>query len=153
MSMLKLKKPDYSDGRTKQSFKDECDINQILKKAQVTGSISHLNKYGGEYADFGEFDFHEAQTMIARGRQIFEELPSEVRKDFANDPGEFFKFANDPDNIGKLKTLLPQVAEPGSYFPDVSGRNPNATMEPPLPEPTEQAPEPTTDAPETTNET
>ena len=37
--------PEYKDGRTKQSFKDSTDINKILKKAQRTGSIAHLNKY------------------------------------------------------------------------------------------------------------
>ena len=36
---------DYSDGRTKQAFKDSCDINKMLKKAQTVGSLSHLLKY------------------------------------------------------------------------------------------------------------
>ena len=44
MSMLKIKKKVYDDGRTKQSFKDQCDINKILKKAMRTGSIAHLQK-------------------------------------------------------------------------------------------------------------
>ena len=43
--MLGTKQPLYKDGRTKQSFRDETDINQIMKRAQVTGTISHLNKH------------------------------------------------------------------------------------------------------------
>ena len=39
------KQPKYKDGRTKQAFKDQCDINKMLAKAQRTGSIAHLNKY------------------------------------------------------------------------------------------------------------
>ena len=45
---------DYSDGRTKQAFKDQCDINKILKKASVTGSIAHLQKY--PELIYGEFN-------------------------------------------------------------------------------------------------
>jgi hypothetical protein len=44
----------YNDGRTKQAFADSCDINKLLKKAQRTGSISHLMKY--PEATYGEFD-------------------------------------------------------------------------------------------------
>ncbi len=72
---------DYSDGLTKQSFKDECDINRILARAQQTGVISHMAKHQPEYANFDDFDFLEAQLTLARGKEIFAELPSEVRRE------------------------------------------------------------------------
>ena len=75
---------DYSDGRTKQSFKDATDINKLLKKAQRTGTLSHLEKFQGQYGDFSDFDFLEAQNNLARGKQIFEQLPSEVRREFGH---------------------------------------------------------------------
>ena len=46
--------PEYKDGRTKQSFKDQCDINKILKRAQVKGGLAHVQKY--PEAVYGEFD-------------------------------------------------------------------------------------------------
>ena len=120
MSMLPIvDKKVYDDGRTKQSFKDSTDINKILKKAQLAGTVSHLVAHGGEYGDFSNFDFFEAQNLLARAKTIFEELPSEVRKDFEHDPSKFFAFVNDPENADKLSELLPEIAEPGRYFPSV----------------------------------
>lgn len=113
MSMLPIVPPDYSDGRTKQSFKDSCDINKILAKAQVAGSLSHFQKHGAFYGDFADFDFLDAQVRLARGKEIFAELPSEVRREFDQDPAKFFAFANDPANAGKLVDLIPGIAKPG----------------------------------------
>ena len=115
---------DYYDGRTKQSFKDSCDINKILKKAQGTGSLAHLIKYPeGVYAEFdGEFGLLEAQQRIARAGEIFADLPSEVRREFGNNPLDFVAFAGDPANAGKLAELLPALAKPGNYFPNPVAR-------------------------------
>ena len=74
----KYYEPEYErPGRTKQSFKDSCDINKILAKAQKAGSISHLQKHGAFYGDFAEApsDLLEARAMLARGQEIFDELP------------------------------------------------------------------------------
>lgn len=119
MGMLKQVPRDYSDGRCKQAFKDETDINRILAKAQISGSISHLAKHEAVYGDFAQFDFAAAQNKIASANTIFAELPSEVRAEFGQSPQRFFEFANAPENVGKLANLLPKVAEPGSYFPNV----------------------------------
>ena len=115
MSMLPIEEKVYDDGRTKQSFKDATDINKILRKAQKTGTLSHLQKHGGFYADFADFDFDEAKLALARATSIFEELPSEVRADFKQDPAAFFGYVNDPKNAGKLSELLPALAEPGRH--------------------------------------
>ncbi len=97
MSMLGTQQPkSYDDGRVKQSFKDETDINKILKRAQKTGTISHLNQYEGRYADFADFDFFESQLMLTKGREIFDALPSEIRNEFGQSQGAFFEYVNDP---------------------------------------------------------
>ena len=31
---------EYNDGRTKQAYKDQCDINRIIKRAAVKGGLS-----------------------------------------------------------------------------------------------------------------
>lgn len=124
MSMRGGRKLDYGDGRTKQAFKDQCDINKMLAKAQQTGSMAHLVKYPeAVYGEFdGEFDLLTAQGQIAKANEIFNDLPSEIRKDFNNDPLAFVKFAGDPDNNDKLRDLLPAIAKPGSYFPNPVAR-------------------------------
>ncbi len=113
MSMNGIKQPTYKDGRTKQSFRDETDINQIMKRAQVSGTISHLAKHEGRYADFSTFDFFENTLMLARGREIFDDLPVELRKEFSQSPEDFFRYVNDPANKDRLHELLPGLAEPG----------------------------------------
>lgn len=109
----------YDDGRTKQSFKDQCDVNKLLKKAARTGALSHLEQFGGQYGDFSDFDFMDAQNQLAKAREIFEALPAEVRRDFGQNPANFFEFANAPENVGRLAELLPEVAKPGDYYPSV----------------------------------
>ena len=80
--LLLNKQPEYKDGRTSNAFKDQCDINKMLAKAQKVGSIEHLIKYPeATYGDFdGEFDLLTAHNRIERAQQIFDDLPSEIRK-------------------------------------------------------------------------
>lgn len=132
--------PDYSkDGMTKQSFKDSTDVNKILAKFQKTGVISHLAKFGPEYGNFSDVDFMQAQVALARGKEIFEALPAEVKREFKQDAGAFFAFVNDPGNKDRLKEVLPAIAEPGSYFPEVVRKPVGAA--PPQP-PAPAAPDP-----------
>ncbi len=122
MSQLNAKQPTYNDGRTKQTFRDETDINKILQRAQKTGTISHLNKHQAQYADFSEYDFFENTMMLTKGREIFDDLPSEIRSEFNGSPAGFFKYVNDPENKDRLIKLLPGLAAPGRQNIDVSGK-------------------------------
>lgn len=136
MGMMKREPLDYSDGRTKQAFKDETDINKILKKAQKAGSLSHFMKHGAVYGDFSDVpDLIEAKHRIDAGQAIFDELPSELRREFANDQFRFFEYVNDPANAARLPELLPELAEPGMQAPAVrrsaaSEANPALTSTP-----------------------
>jgi len=113
----------YDDGRTQNTFKDETDINKIMERAQRTGTISHLAKHQLRYGDFANYDFLENQIKIVEGRQLFDELPSEIRKEFEQ-PAKFFSFVNDPANKDRLEELLPALAAPGKQLLDVSGKTP-----------------------------
>lgn len=124
MSFIKIERRKYKDGLTKQSFKDQCDINKILKKAQQTGSIAHLAKYDkAVYGEFNQnFDLLTARRQIERANEIFADLPSEVRSEFGNDALKFVQFAGDPANNDKLAELIPAIARPGDYFPNPVAR-------------------------------
>jgi len=112
--LLKLvKAPVYDDGRTKQSFADETNIEKIMARADRAGTISHLQKFEGVYADFSDFDFFEQTQMLTKGREIFDELPAEIRTEFQQSPAKFFDFVNHPDNKGDLRKKLPALAAPG----------------------------------------
>ncbi len=132
MSMYKTVQPKYKDGRTKQSFGDETDINKILRRAQKTGTISHLAKHEGRYADFSNFDFFEATLMLTKGREIFDDLPSEIRNEFSQSPAAFFDYVNDPVNKDDLLKKLPGLAAPGRQNIDVSGQGDKAATKQPV---------------------
>lgn len=112
-----LPEKEYLDGRTQQCHKDQCDINKIMARFAVTGTISHVNKYQGMYADFSDFDFLEQQQRLDAGRDVFAALPAEVRREFKEDPQAFFDFVNDPDNQEDLLEKLPALAQPGDQLP------------------------------------
>ncbi len=108
---------DYSDGRTKQCHKDTCDINKIMARFDRTRTISHVAKYEGVYADFSDFDFHEQTNKLTRGREIFDDLPAEIRQEFGQSPAKFFKYVNDPANVDEIPTKLKGLAMPGRQLP------------------------------------
>ncbi len=118
-----IQNEDYSDGRTKQCFKDECDIEKIMARADRAGTISHLDKYQGVYADFSDYDFHAQTAQLTRGREIFDDLPAELRQEFGQSPAKFFAFVNDPSNLDKLREILPGLAAPGIQLPQTSPPN------------------------------
>lgn len=123
--------PTYGPGRTKQSFKDQTDVNKIIQRYQKTGVMSHLEKHGAVYGEFGDYDFHHHMQQLAKGKEIFEQLPSELRREFNQNPSEFFEFVNNPDNQERLDKLLPQLAEPGNFDLDASSATPpGATLDP-----------------------
>lgn len=141
--------PTYEDGRTKQSFKDECDINKLLKKAAVKGGLAHVQKY--PEAVYGEFDpamdLFVARDRIAKAEEIFMDLPAEVRREFNNDAVAFIQHGKKV-GLAQLIADIPQIAEPGNYFPNpvqrggqgagaatAPGQAPEAPATPPEPEP------------------
>lgn len=114
-------KDKYKDGRTSQAFKDQTDINKIIERAQKTGTVNHLTKYEPMYGDFSDVDdLLTAHARLERGKQIFNELPSEVRREFDQDWSKFFRFVNDPAKKDELKKLLPAIAKSGGYYPVVN---------------------------------
>jgi len=88
-----------------QQFKEECNINSIMKRYQKTGIIDHYNKYEPHYGEISPMSFHEAQNTIATANTMFEELPSSARKKFKHDPAVFLEYVQDPANADSLRDL------------------------------------------------
>lgn len=95
----------------KQSFRDECDINNIMKKYEKTGLLDHVNQYQGQYADLtGIVDYHTALNQVIAAEEAFMTLPAGIRSRFDNDPGNFLAFVDDPNNEEEMiKMGLKQV--------------------------------------------
>ncbi len=132
--------------RTKQAFKDECDINRVLDRAVHGASLAHLKAHEGTYGDFADFDEQSYELMLGRisdANTVFYDLPSELRNEFDNNPGKFFGFVNDPANVDKLDEIFPTLAAPGRDMPKPDTgvpTPPDATPEPTAPPPAPPAP-------------
>lgn len=103
-----------ADGRTKQSFKDECDINQIMARYQTTGVLDFVAKHQAQYGDCTGIEFQQGLDIIRQAREMFADLPSKLRARFSNDPGEFLDFVQDPANLeeaAQLGLLKPKAEE------------------------------------------
>lgn len=93
------------ESRAQQQFKEECDINTIVKRFGLTGEIP------GEYrvpvsGDFtGISDFHSAMLAVRQAQEAFMELPAEVRARFNNDPQLLMDFVDDGKNKDEAMKL------------------------------------------------
>lgn len=86
-------------GRCKQSFKDQCDVHRIISQYDRTGLITHVNTATAEYGDYSEVnEYKESLERVIAANAAFMALPSDIRKRFGNDAGEFFEFASNPAN-------------------------------------------------------
>lgn len=93
------------DTLTKQSFRDECNINNIMAKYIRTGVIDHANNYQAEYGFALALDYREANEIIIRADAMFLDLPSSVRERFDNDPAEFLAFVQDEANLPEMQEM------------------------------------------------
>ncbi len=98
-----------------QQFKDECDINVILERFNVTGQlpVSPLQPQFGDFS--GITDYQTALNAVLDAQESFDALPARVRERFANDPAAFVDFCLDEANKDEMKALgLLSVAPEGA---------------------------------------
>lgn len=83
---------------TQQEFKDECDINVIMRRYARSGQLPQLNLQG-VYGDFSEVpDYMEALNTVLHAQESFSDLPSELRERFNHNPGALLQFLGNPSN-------------------------------------------------------
>lgn len=93
--------------KTKQCFKEECDINNILKKYMATGSLEHqVNVASGSYLDVSTVqEYQDSLDLVLSAGRLFSSLPSKVRARFDNDPSSFLEFASNPQNATEMADM------------------------------------------------
>jgi phage internal scaffolding protein len=125
-----MKKPKYDkDGNrirlTQQSGADETNINNILKKFDKTGLITHVSKIEATYGEMTGLDLKTAQDTVTGAQTMFNALPVEIRNRFKNDPVELLTFMENPDNreeaieLGLIKKSWSEATDGlGEYVPE-----------------------------------
>lgn len=97
---------------TKQSFKDEADINFIVRQFGLTGQLPD-NVRIPEYRDYDTvMDYHSAMNAVRDANVSFMQLPGELRARFHNDPQAFLAFCSDPSNGPEAVKLGLAIARP-----------------------------------------
>lgn len=84
--------------RTQQSFKDECDINVLMKRFEKTGILPAGRDLPPQFGDVTSFDFVESMNQVAAVRGVFSQLDARTRARFENDPAQMLDFLADPAN-------------------------------------------------------
>jgi len=104
--------------KTQQQFKDECDINTIVRLFGITGKLPE-NVHAPTFGDFFEVDdFHSAQNAVRNAAESFMRLPANVRERFGNDPQQLIVFVSDDRNrkeaeaLGLVFTPPPSLSHP-----------------------------------------
>jgi len=107
----------FKPSLTKQSFKDECDINKIMQRFKKTMNADFLTRFAGytsgEFGDFSNVaDYRSAIDQVNRANEVFMNLPAKVRSRFRNDAALFLDFCHDPRNVNEMVELGLAVKNP-----------------------------------------
>jgi len=101
-----------AEDRTQQSFKDECNINVLMKRYEKTGILPQGRDVPMQYADVSALDFQSSMDRVALVRGVFSQLDARTRLRFENDPEQMLAFVADPANVKEAVKLglLPKAA-------------------------------------------
>lgn len=114
--------------RTDQSFGEQCDINNIIKRFTITGELPPSNG-NGYFADVTLIpeDLMAAKARVEETQRQFMKLPSGLRNRFNNSYISLLQFLEDPANVDEAVSLglfVRKAAEPEPGAPD-SGSPPS----------------------------
>jgi len=90
---------------TQQHFKDETDINNILRQFNITGLLPQ-SPLSPRYGDFtGISDYQSALNAVIAAESEFESLPAQIRARFNNNPEELINFLANNENYDEAAKL------------------------------------------------
>ena len=88
-----------------QHFKDECDINNILRQFNVTGMLPE-QPLSPRYGDFtGISDYKTALDRVIAADEEFMSLPANIRARFDNDANNLIEFLDNEENRAEAVEL------------------------------------------------
>lgn len=115
--------------RTQQHFKDETDINNILRMFNITGQLPK-KALTPQYGDFtGIHNYHGALNAVIAAEDEFMTLPATLRARFDNDPAALIQFLDNPENKNEA-IKLGLVNKPEASAPVLESSSEKAGGEP-----------------------
>lgn len=91
--------------RTKQSFKEECNIKTMVEKYKATGYVNTMVKKPlyGDFTNVG--DFQSSMNIVIKAQEAFDALPAKVRERFSYSPVNMVNFLSDESNYDEAVKL------------------------------------------------
>lgn len=91
--------------RTQQSFAEECDINNIMKRFGLTGQLpaDFRTPLLGDFTDV--LDYKSALNAVIEADDEFMKLDANVRERFNNDPQRLMEFLDNEKNFDEAVKL------------------------------------------------
>ena len=118
---------------TKQNFKDQCDINFILKKYTRAGVNPFVITESARFGDFSDVpDYQDALNLVTSADEAFMQIDAKVRARFQNNPALLIDFLSDTNNraeaikLGLIEERVPEVPPTGSSSSGASGASSDA---------------------------
>jgi len=107
-----------------QHYKEECDINTILQKFNISGLMpeSTLSPRYGDFTGIG--DYHTALNRVIAAQDEFDGLPATIRARFDNDPAKLIEFLENSENrpeaeqLGLVEKAAAEVVEAAKTTPE-----------------------------------
>lgn len=102
---------------TVQAARDETDINTIVRRYGLTGTLPEVVRVP-EFGDFtGVSDYQSALNAVMEADKAFGALPADLRAKFNNSPQVYLEFCSDEANRDEMRSLgllkePPVVPEP-----------------------------------------
>lgn len=93
------------DDVTQQQFKEETDINVIVTRFGVTGTLPMTAREPLPDDLYEPMDLLEAMQRVRQADEAFAALPAKVRDRFGNDPVALAEFVADPANVEEARAL------------------------------------------------
>jgi len=142
---LKSGQANTEPSKTQQQFKEEVDINTIVRRFGLTGQLPDNPKIP-RYGDFtGVTDYQTAMNAVRAADEAFMALPADVRAAFNHDPQRLIEAVEDPRQQDMLVELglatkkpaasdgvgvAPSPSESAASTPLATGKKSRANSEP-----------------------
>jgi len=104
---------------THQSFKEESDINVIVKRFGITGLMPGHERIPLPPGDYEyPMNYLTAQLAVKAAEASFYSLPADIRAKFDNDPIAYADYGSNPENQDQMAEW--GLAKPREKQPDLT---------------------------------
>lgn len=98
----------YNDepSMTQQQFTADADINEVMRRFGVEDGSLPPARFDWNAVDLSEAgDFQSVTEKIRLAKDMFMQLPADLRESFNNDPARMMDWVHDPKNLDEATEL------------------------------------------------